>query len=1487
LGFDNLKDAWANIMDDYANKNSAYEDRLQTQVTKDSLATGNYDITSWDPAEMTPSDKHAISLLSQHHGGEEITELNFGEKLGVFASDVNINSPQLPDLTDTLEHPREFLASNELSITRNQRDYQRNTIEIIQQSNLFEIDPNPTMVVDGKHVPNPTYGQSVIVGDTNRDGILDQSEMENMDTSLLSPDTIEVSPGDPGFPEGVVLNKWKDPIMFDLITKQALLGTTPKRKLSTFESQYGVIPGSNLTDKASIFSFSSLSVTPQEVNYIPDTHMLGFKANKYDELGNPVSSDILGNANTEGVVWQWDGLSITDRYTGRSSTGGQVTFEGDSYSFDNGLPAGNATEWTIPTGFTYQNSQYGVNAIPHTFGGPVDFMKGGSSYYANSSIIPGFTKGFGISKLGDNPDTGTEEVPVVETDYQLGLPSGYAFGTGQVGNSRFLKTDGTAISTGTHSRPFGDGTTVSFSNTLDGWFTDTSIPSTGGTWTTPATSFWDNTTVGVNPIANPVSSTLSLPLIVGKQPGPIGTVFTNAFTVNFMGNSEIPQVGTAAVAAVEASEGVEAVEAVAASEDYVAAYLNQAHATGFTLNIGPMSPSQFKNIPSVRTTRTWTKTTDYYDSIYTVNSIADTFGGPVDFMTGENSYYLGVNAETTTTGEGENAVTTTAYPGVPGFTNQFGTTTSLTPGYLEGDGSKGISNFLSRDVGGNIIGVISTGTHTQYGKSLTFTTQTNTTIDAAGGINFMDMGNTNATGFTPWDIDATPAFPTQFKGITGTEGGFLTYTKPTQTPTTHTVITNHPAHTDTMIFTNQIDTTVGGTGGINFMSDTNAKGFTPTNEIESIYFTTQFQGVDEIYTKPSQDPTTHDVWIGPLASDTVTFSTQTIDGFANFKAGVDEPGSENAPLNKIGTANDSEFLSPPVLSDDGVLTGDPIHPPGSTFSTTSPGDITTRYSIWTRSESGGENIDISTAPMSTTADPEPTGTITFGGFHIGRIGKLQSGTLIEDYQLGRGDLIFETLYNDDQTATENKFGGNLLSNNNISNAFGGGGRGGEPYVISEIVNPATIASPSIFYPAGRILDDEKRIGSFLKSTLGLEFIVNQELLGTFQQYKALYDPTGTLLSVAAPSEGFLTPFIPFTREGVIGSLGDAIIQYFTGTSINPTYTEYLDMRANENEKKTYAELDKAHRPLAYDITDTTDKLISAAMDFVGGLFSGIGGADKPGPADKTIKSEKGGITPESSIDSVNNMNNDMDSRTFPLGNVGKGDPYTLMGVADWKSFIPSDTYSGQQGSGMPFYFRDLRDGRIIFFRAYLEGISDTISPNWSPQNYIGRSEPVYTYTNSEREISFNLKLFAQTKDELNRIYEKINRLTSMCYPEYKEPEKLKFKDPDGKEIKVFSMGKERMKPPLTKLRLGDLFGSSKKEMTGFIKSLSYTVPEESPWEIEKGKRVPKYITADIGFQVIHSTVPSLDFAREKDVRGNPTGVTEGDTFYGISSNIFE
>ena len=172
-------------------------------------------------------------------------------------------------------------------------------------------------------------------------------------------------------------------------------------------------------------------------------------------------------------------------------------------------------------------------------------------------------------------------------------------------------------------------------------------------------------------------------------------------------------------------------------------------------------------------------------------------------------------------------------------------------------------------------------------------------------------------------------------------------------------------------------------------------------------------------------------------------------------------------------------------------------------------------------------------------------------------------------------------------------------------------------------------------------------------------------------------------------------------------------------------------------------------------------------------------------------------------------------------------------------------------NGMPFYFKDMRDGSNLVFRAYIEGLSENIAPSYNSTQYIGRSEPVYTYSQTERDVNFTLKLFAQSKEELAAIYEKMNKLTSLCYPEYMKD----VNSSNGGELTSYG---NRMKPPLTKMRIGDIYGAEKSELMGYLKSLSYTVDQTSPYETEVGARVPHHINVALTYQVIHATVPSLD-----------------------------
>ena len=385
---------------------------------------------------------------------------------------------------------------------------------------------------------------------------------------------------------------------------------------------------------------------------------------------------------------------------------------------------------------------------------------------------------------------------------------------------------------------------------------------------------------------------------------------------------------------------------------------------------------------------------------------------------------------------------------------------------------------------------------------------------------------------------------------------------------------------------------------------------------------------------------------------------------------------------------------------------------------------------------------------------------------------------------------------------------------------------GEPYIVSDIGSTIQNAG-SREVPIIRGITDAIRLGLYTSSPAGLQFIARQNLLGLIskseypltdgsgnnyaiakspQRHAPFYNPLSTIGAAAARLTG-TTPNFKIRKDTLFPNLlGDFESQYPDSIgslpNINLSFFNKQESIIDVGTNFPIAGGFKTRNPLV----KSGDKMTLAQM------ITGV-----------TLKSE--GITTIG-----------LDENGMPTGDALE---------------ITSDRVNVESiENGMPFYFKDMRDNTYVFFRAYIEGLTENISPNYNPTNYIGRSEPVYTYERAEREISMTLKLVAQTPDELEMIYKKMDRLTSLCYPEYVE-------DTYG----------NRMKPPLAKLRYGELFGKENKELMGYIKSISYSVDQSSTYETAVGKRVPRHVSATIGYQVIHEKAPRL-----------------GTKFYGINQN---
>ena len=118
--------------------------------------------------------------------------------------------------------------------------------------------------------------------------------------------------------------------------------------------------------------------------------------------------------------------------------------------------------------------------------------------------------------------------------------------------------------------------------------------------------------------------------------------------------------------------------------------------------------------------------------------------------------------------------------------------------------------------------------------------------------------------------------------------------------------------------------------------------------------------------------------------------------------------------------------------------------------------------------------------------------------------------------------------------------------------------------------------------------------------------------------------------------------------------------------------------------------------------------------------------------------------------------------------------------------------------------------KYLHFRAFIDSFSDSYNADWKAIEYMGRAEKFYKYGGFNRGISMAFTVVAQSKNEINAMYQKLNFLASSLAPEYLD-----------------SLTSGYMTGNIAYLTLGGYV----YEQPGIITSLTYDIPEESPWEI--------------------------------------------------------
>ena len=123
------------------------------------------------------------------------------------------------------------------------------------------------------------------------------------------------------------------------------------------------------------------------------------------------------------------------------------------------------------------------------------------------------------------------------------------------------------------------------------------------------------------------------------------------------------------------------------------------------------------------------------------------------------------------------------------------------------------------------------------------------------------------------------------------------------------------------------------------------------------------------------------------------------------------------------------------------------------------------------------------------------------------------------------------------------------------------------------------------------------------------------------------------------------------------------------------------------------------------------------------------------------------------------------------------------------------------------------ESTYMIFRAYLTQFSDNTDATWNSVKYAGRGEDFYIYGGFSRKIQIGFKVAALSAKEMQPMYQKLNYLMSNLMPDY-----------NGL----------LMRGPLVKMTVGNWIDGQ----DGILNSVSYTVPNDSPWEIALNEPLP-------------------------------------------------
>lgn len=135
---------------------------------------------------------------------------------------------------------------------------------------------------------------------------------------------------------------------------------------------------------------------------------------------------------------------------------------------------------------------------------------------------------------------------------------------------------------------------------------------------------------------------------------------------------------------------------------------------------------------------------------------------------------------------------------------------------------------------------------------------------------------------------------------------------------------------------------------------------------------------------------------------------------------------------------------------------------------------------------------------------------------------------------------------------------------------------------------------------------------------------------------------------------------------------------------------------------------------------------------------------------------------------------------------------------------------------------------MMAFRCSISGLTETSSPSWASNNFIGNPYKYYIFETVERSVTFNLQVYCQNPLELANNWSKLSNLTKLSYPLIQD---------------------NMAHPNFLQFTLGDMY----RDKVCILDSLTYTFPDNGTWETNiEGLLLPKFVDVAISLKFVEN-----------------------------------